>query len=226
MTESVTSQVKLFSGKEKVPEIRLTQSQSEVVTHPRKEKWRYRNVRTILRRLSALTIDKRWHQVMCIKFANQILCKILRLYYLQSFVLLIFSTLQNFTSYLWQKSYDVCSSSSFSAYFQFLTLVVYVFHGRNFSILYLLQHSLKCIPRCSNCKKTCNVWPLLMECSFYVKKETLALSVIIKKLFVWQQYLSRCSKFRLYERLLMMICVTDIVICFGKEIDRCVSWMY
>lgn len=30
---------------------------------PRKEKGRYRNVRTILRRLSALTIDKRWHQV-------------------------------------------------------------------------------------------------------------------------------------------------------------------
>ncbi|XP_065655744.1 1-phosphatidylinositol 3-phosphate 5-kinase isoform X3 [Hydra vulgaris] len=27
-----------------------------------KDKWKYRNVRTIMRRLSALTIDKRWHQ--------------------------------------------------------------------------------------------------------------------------------------------------------------------
>ena len=59
LTKSISSQSKLFGGKEKVPEVTLTPSE----VAPRKEKWRYRNVCTILRRLSALTIDKRWHQV-------------------------------------------------------------------------------------------------------------------------------------------------------------------
>ncbi|XP_066922727.1 1-phosphatidylinositol 3-phosphate 5-kinase-like isoform X3 [Clytia hemisphaerica] len=55
LTKSISSQSKLFGAKEKIPETDLT-------PEPRKEKWRYRNVRTILRRLSALTIDRRWHQ--------------------------------------------------------------------------------------------------------------------------------------------------------------------
>ena len=60
MTESAQSHAKLFGGKERAPEVQLVQSDTQ---SPRKEKWRYRNVRTILRRLSALTIDRRWHQV-------------------------------------------------------------------------------------------------------------------------------------------------------------------
>ena len=32
---------------------------------PRKEKERYRNVKTILRRLSAIAVDRKWHQVFC-----------------------------------------------------------------------------------------------------------------------------------------------------------------
>ena len=41
------------------PEVRLTLSEHHI---SRKEKWRYRNVRTILRRLSALAIDRRWRE--------------------------------------------------------------------------------------------------------------------------------------------------------------------
>lgn len=59
LTESVSSQTKLYGGKEPPAEVRLTQSETQ---SPRKDKWRYRNVKTILRRLSALTIDRRWHQ--------------------------------------------------------------------------------------------------------------------------------------------------------------------
>ena len=57
LTKSISSQSKLFGSQEGKPKNQL------VPAEPRKEKWRYRNVRTILRRLSALTIDKRWHQV-------------------------------------------------------------------------------------------------------------------------------------------------------------------
>ena len=41
-----------------------SKSENSSLIMPRKEKGRYRNVKTILRRLSAIAVDKRWHQVI------------------------------------------------------------------------------------------------------------------------------------------------------------------